>query len=361
MKRIHALLLFPAVICACTQNIIAPRPTTELVESIAFDRDDPRNELLRSFAEPERTGDIVLLGSERMCAYYASALLAADFRDNVDADRDSDGLRDFAGETVTTISDGIFEGGASPADTRDLVVGLALAAVDTTYNVAKYDIEGQGRKPSAKIIVLCEPEYGVSGLFDVDTLFTLTGCGIPVVSPVESALRTVLQNSAPMNIAILGSSSDVEAGVYETMAKEQFALHRARNSEIHAFAADSVEVLTSLLDDYVAEGLERPFDVLIIDDPDVDVAAVTEESGRILSVMCPESVTYGRLLTRGFTIVSTADVLCHVCYDALRSKNLFTFKIAAPAACNYAAVPRPDGVDGGYMIVPQKTYVQDKR
>lgn len=361
MSKTHVPFLLMALLGACTQNISTPRPTTALVEEIASDRSDPRNMLLNGFGSPDRNGDIVLVGSERMCAHFSSALMEADMRDNVDAGLRPDGLSDFAGETVTSICDMEPDSTAGVEALRDKVVNLVLAAVDTVYNMARYDMEGQGRKQPAKVVVLCDAAYSVSGRFDVDTLFSLTGCGIPVYSPFESTLHSIIRRTSPVNIAVIGSSADVDAGVYETIAREQFARLRSRNSDIHAFSADSVGVLTALLDEYAAGSGERPLDVLVIDVPGVDVSLIREEAGRILSLMCPESVTYGHLLSRGFSIIPTADVMCSVCYDALRSTNLFTFKIAPPAASGYAAIARPDGMEGGCLVVPQDNYVQDKR
>ena len=360
MERFLAPLILTALLSSCAQSVSTPRPATALVQEIASDRSDPRHSLLASVPSADRFGDLVLVGSPQMCDHYSEALLGADFHNNADGSLCPDGLKDFSGETVVCITDPLFE--ASEDRLRDFAVRMSVAAVDSVYNLGRYDLDGLGRKRGAKQIILCDPEFSLWGRFDADTLFALTGCGIRIFSPIEEAINAVLgrESDHPLNIALLGPEEKVLSGIYTDVAAEQFALHRARGAELHPFAVtDTTDILPAILDHYRESGGEKPFDHLIIDDPAVQPAALEESALRILSVMCPESVTYGKLLSRGFRVTSSAQALTAACYDALRKENLFTFKIALPAASRYCAVSRPDGSGEGYMTVPEDSYVQD--
>lgn len=124
-------------------------------------------------------GSIVLVGEPMTCVALSEIMMGFDEFDNVDARPVKDSLPDFAGERIVSLMDFVNPPYDSlkltPADSlffREVAVKGALAAMDSSVN--------------CKIILICSPQLAQKGAEDIKDLFGKIGCGVPVLSPVDT-------------------------------------------------------------------------------------------------------------------------------------------------------------------------------
>ena len=123
------------------------------------------------------SGDIVLVGDPSSCLRLSENLMIRDRFDNIDARQVSDGLADFAGETVSTVLDFKsfpVDSLASPKDetVRGIAVRSAILALREPYR--------------CKILILCSPVFHEYAVADVRDLFSRIGCDVPVVCSTDT-------------------------------------------------------------------------------------------------------------------------------------------------------------------------------
>lgn len=312
------------------------------VQEILDDSQGYGQRLLKGFRSIDRNGAIFILGTPDYCGPLSDAFLGSERFDNIDGSSTSDGLPDFAGETVCSVacfSD--FEALASAPDDapiRELAVRSVLSAMDTLCYVSPYDLDGLGRKSLPKLIILASPYVSQKGLSDLDTLFAVSGCSIPVLEPVN-----VLAGSVPpaprkkgRTIGVIDSSN---MGCYA-------ALLRQVDSCVQYGDIPSKHALTAFLDRYMSDGHSAPLDVLLVNDPGLDAEQLREDYARVSSVMNEESLTYGNLFAKDFRIVDAREALTSAAYSIMRSRNLFTHSLSAPACSRYMLIPREKAEEG---------------
>ena len=100
--------------------------------------------------------------------------------------------------------------------------------------------------------------------------------------------------------------------------------------------------LLSFLDRYSELGINRPLDVILVDDLKVDLSIFNESLQRITSVMNAESLTYGNLIAPNFRIVDSRSRICNAVYSILRQRNIFTHQISQPRQLDFMLIPRED-------------------
>ena len=354
------------LVAGCQVVTAPPRPAVDIVNSIAAERDGSYHHMLSSFAAPDKDGSIALIGTASQCDTLLSLFAACDRHDNVDGKPIADGLPDFAGEQIFGYADASsasYESILSSGNTdvlRDFVVRASLAAVDSVYSITQYDIEGQGRKSPAKLLVLADPCYDIYGQFDIDTLMQITGCGISTITPMGAAFDEVC--SASSALATIGVLTDPDwsgKGLYPEIIRQEFSARKLAGAEAVVFSVrDSTDALIDFLDKYIASGHDSRLDAIIVDDLSVDVAAMNETLGRITSVASQESVTYGKLVAPDLHIISTTDALMNVCYRTLRSQNTFTHNISFPETGSFFSVKNPAEGQEGYLFIRNIAHVQ---
>jgi len=367
MKRI----LFPGLLLilaltSCDRNVQGGRDTIALVKAIASDNSRYEHVLLSSFSKLPSSGDICLIGSPESCRLISESFLACDIAENARGRDWSDGLKDFAGEIFASVSDGRFSPyGAFVAEhgrdsLRDLAVRLAIAALDSKCSASIYDLDGNLVKTPAKVIILADPWLLGCGKFDIDTLFAMTSCTVPVLSPQDLLLDAALGGEKKyFNIGIVCDSLYLKDGVYG----ELFAA-KAREYDIlgaRCFpspATGTVDVLASFLEDYVQSGNTDTLDAVLIDDWSVDEDALRKEIAAMRDYNREEYMRYGKLLSPHFTVFTSSSITMKSCYSLLRERSLFTHRIAQPRSRSYTVAPRLDANGTQFLLIPSEN-VQD--
>lgn len=365
MKRNILILLAFLAASSCTVNE-AGRDTIGFVKTIASDTDCPEHVMLAGFAKVPSSGDVYIVGTPGSFGMISREFIEYDVHENARGRIQSDGLKDFAGETFAGICDSAFtpyEAYSSeygPEALRGLAVRYALAALSPSCNISIYDLDGNKPKNPAKMIILADPWLTYEGKFDIDTLFMLTGCKVPVISPTDLLLDAALGGEKKyFNTGLLCDSTHIASGVYPALFE-----YKAREKDIvgaHCFTAATpanVNALSAFLDAYMQAGNEAPLDAIMIDDWSVDMEAVNNELEAIRDFNREDYLLYGKLLSPDFMLFCSSEITMEACYDLLRSLSLFTHRIAPPATAAYVVKSAPDTSDKPFLLIPSEN-VQD--
>lgn len=175
VKRFFAVILLALSVIAassCSRRVENGYRTIAYVNSLLTDSLPE----LRTLAESngKSSGTIVLVGDPSGCLRLSERMMVCDDFDNIDARKISDGLPDFAGETIVSIlnfADTAYMNRPATKDgqtvLRELTVNGALAAL---------------KIPSrCKILIICNPILSEYGGSDVSDLFERIGCDVPVI------------------------------------------------------------------------------------------------------------------------------------------------------------------------------------
>lgn len=351
-KYFSIVFLVLAVAVSCRQQDHHGRAAIPLVYDIVHGT-DAAYKVLDANGTPTPDGEVFLAGSPMYTSLLAGHFLTCDIADNVRGRSWSDGLKDFAGETFSRIEDHSFAPYAhfasKPDSLRELAVRYAIAALDTRCNVSVYDLDGNAAKASAKMLILSDPWLCRYGRFDIDTLFTLTGKGIPVVSPQQLMLDAVLSGEKKsFNVGIICDSSYVASGIYQELFRAACTEHNVMGARCKVASGD----LYQFLDAYLASGGSAPLDAILVDDLSADLEAIRAQVEAIHSYSREESMKYGRYISRDVRIVDACELTMRECYGILRSHNLFTHKIAQPDTRIYGVSPRPWSEDMQFLLIP---------
>ncbi len=131
---------------------------------------------LRTLAESngKSTGAIVLVGYPSGCLRLSERMMLCDEFDNIDARKVSDGLPDFAGETIVSIlnfSDSAYSDLSTTKEGRTSLRGLTVNGAIAAL-----------RNPSGcKVLIICCPVLSEYGGSDVIDFFERIGCDVPVI------------------------------------------------------------------------------------------------------------------------------------------------------------------------------------
>lgn len=365
MKRNILILLAFLAASSCTVNEVG-RDTIGFVKTIASDTDSPEHVMLAGFAKVPSSGDIYIVGTPEAFGMLSKEFVDCDVHENARGRIQSDGLKDFAGETFAGICDSaftpyeVYSSEYGPEALRGLAVRYALAALSPSCNISIYDLDGNKPKNPAKMIILADPWLMYEGKFDIDTLFMLTGCKVPVISPTDLLLDAALGGEKKyFNTGLLCDSTHIASGVYPALFE-----YKAREKDIvgaHCFTAATpanVNALSAFLDAYMQAGNEAPLDAIMIDDWSVDIEAVNNELEAIRDFNREDYLLYGKLISPDFKLFCSSEITMEACYGLLRSRSLFTHRIAPPATAAYVVKSAPDTSDKPFLLIPSEN-VQD--
>ena len=369
MKAVSKVLLIlsaASAMWACDRYVGPSRQTVPYVESVLAGSDQHTLGLLAASRAPLPSGSIVFIGNSADCNAFAEGFAACDERDNVDARPFSDGLADFAGETLVCISDDYtvdFADTAACRAFRERTVRKVVAALDTLAHVSPFDLEGLIRKPAAKLVILGDLEMCEYGGFDVDTLLRSTSCDIPVVHPVDHMFATLFDSGRgrAMNIGVIADVDGASDSLRYVSAFMRHAARRGLSEDSRCFVFPSAAAGDSLLHRLVlsyARENRRPLDAVIVDDYGLDVDSLKSELADMISVMSESSMIYGRFLARDFVLMDVFGEVCSACHSILRERNLFTHDISQVQTVSYTPVDLPDSDDGSILLIPV-SYVQN--
>ena len=367
MRRfLFAGLLMLLALVSCKPKVSSGRDTILLVKSIAADTDGEEHSLLAGFSKVPASGDIYIIGGPRECSLISERFLDCDVRENARGREWEDGLKDFAGETFASICDAsftpyaVFAGKYGRDTLRELSVRLALSALSPKCSVSIYDLDGNHAKTPAKIIILADPWLLECGKFDIDTLFSLTSCKVPVLSPQDLLLEAALGGPKKyFNTGIICDSCHISSGIYPTLFAAKARQYDVLGARCFTAASRSGgNVLAGFLDDYMLAGNSEPIDALLVDDWSLEIGELEKEIQSIRDFNREEYMRYGKLLSPEFKLISSSSITMAGCYGLLRELKLFTNRIAQPSACTYVVKPRPDADDAQFLLIPSEN-VQD--
>jgi len=355
MRSFRCLIPLAFIFAACTAGNENALPAIPLVEGIISDNDSDFRNIVKASAVPERNGDIVVIGTLKSCLSYSQKFVNFDNHDNVDASRIADGLRDFSGERVSSIV-------VTPSDwsdtfLRDCAVRHVLCALDTTYHLSPYDLEGLGHKDRAKLVVVCDPAFVIHGRYDIGRLFGAFGTSVPIVNPFETAVKSL--PSGPLKLAVMADPSISDSTLYSVAVDELRALGETSAEVVYVAKASGKNPLKDFLDGYMASGCAAVLDAVIVADPDADFPAIVSCSEDISSVMSSESLTYGKSVSPDFSAVSCIELAVDHSFVIMRELNLFTHNIALPMSEFFHSIPHPESSDHSVILVPFNSYVQN--
>ena len=350
---------------ACAPRPVNMRPTIEYVEEIMNGTRERERSVLESSARPSPSSDISIIGNSAFCFAYADFLADYDERDNVSGAHSPDGLPDFAGESFVCIAeDSPSAARIRVSDTlglrRDAVMSM-LCALDTVVHITPYDLEGSGRKPSSKLVVLADPCLAEFGLFDMDTLKRATGNSVPLVSTFDLMLAELFEArpGSSLNVAVICDSELVPEEVYANRFRRAASAAGVPASECMVFPSEGRDsLLHRMVVDYCRSGGTDLLDAVLVDDPAVVPDSIKTEFADMVSLMNASSMTYGRRLAPDFRLIHGFDVLAEYCYDEFRRQNMFTHNIAMPEIELYRPAPAPGSENGEIILIPD-LYVQN--
>ena len=350
LMRKEAVLFFTVAVCfalmvSCRESGAPSRPLPAYVKSLVS---DTLSEGFRPFSDydpRDHDRDIAIIGSLERVAFLTEAMMGADLFDNIDGRLYGDGLPDFAGETLAPVFD--LASDAYPAVVRDsgalkmsdVTVRNLVMALDTLAFSNNYDWEHRISKRRAKVVILASPEMSAYAMQDIDTLRTIAGKDIPVISVVDAMLDEAFAKNPAAKTFCVFTPDSTTLPLYEACLKRYAASHSLEGVTMTAAccpADSSADFLLSFLDIRKAAGASSPaVDVLLLDDFSLDQGEVSTTLEAVLNPYSEETLAYNKLITGKFCIVSASTAVSRECYTILRSRNLFTHNIAWPKSVCY--------------------------
>jgi hypothetical protein len=188
-------IFFIAAACmwasSCVKRVETPFVALPFVDDLLADS----LSTLKTYARlsGKASGTIALIGDPAECLKVSEDFMTSDRFDNVDGHRASDGLPDFAGETIVSILD-IYN---APFDSiifkrdsvalREISVRDCVYALDTSFSFTPYGGRASISKGSPKVLVICSPLVTECALPDIEDFFSKIGCQIPIISSIDTA------------------------------------------------------------------------------------------------------------------------------------------------------------------------------
>lgn len=370
LRTVALVAIALAAVVSCNPDRKRPA-AIPLVREILENKNDRYHKLIAATSHPNPQGEIVIIGSERAVSMLSETLAKVDVRDNIDGSFKSDGLPDFAGETIACIIDTtgrpeelMFAPNAeenNSADFRRFLLNGFLNAVDTIYHVTPYDQEGVGRKIPAKLIISADPVLTMLTRHDVDTLFSTLGSKVHIVAPSDELNEAML--SARVNrdvvVAVMHDPMFKSSDIYARRFMRYASKNGSFGSSVSSFPTPrgAENLFTAFLDEYAEAGFTRPLNAMAIADFGVNLDSLKTEYAWTLSMLNEESAKYSQYLAKDFRFISSLETTVGRCYDILRAENLFTHKIANPLIITYYCYPDPQDNFVSYLV--PAPYVQN--
>ena len=364
MKRVSTYILpVLAALVSCTRPAETGRQPIPLVSEIVKGT-AVESGIVVAAATPQAGSDIYIAGSPDFSRRLRDRFLSCDIFENVRGKSWSDGLKDFAGETFCCISDEAHtpydtlacSSPQGPDSLRELAVRYAIAALDGKYNISVYDLDGNGTKLPAKIIVLADPWLYEYGKFDVDTLFSQMSCTVPVISPQDLLFDAAVgAEHKCFNIGLICDSTCVGKGIYQSIYRAKTAQHDVVGTRFFESApGPGPGSLYRFLDAYAEAGNTAPLDAILVDDPNADIDLLKEELNAARDFSREESLNYSKYVPSGMLLESSQELVMRECYSLLRKGSLFTHRIAQPASKSFSVSPRPWVEDMQFLLIGEE-------
>lgn len=359
-----------AVFTSCHRRAQAPESTLPLVLSIAADSTGT-GRLVAQAGRQGPDGSVAIIGQPEEVLPLARRFQSVDVVDNIDGRPVRDSLPDFAGERFDVILDAfnesyahfIQEGDALQRtdSLREAAVRNAIFAWDTTCVRSASDSEYLLEKTRSKILIFTSSMQAEYGLADVDTLQQLCGGRSILLSPVDILLEQAYALGARELAVWAGRATRKSHAWQAVFARKGWA--DARLTVLTPEPALDIRTeFRNLLRQYRTTG--RKLDVLIVDHYSFDLTYLESELALIRKEGTEEDSSFDKMLSRDFRILEPQQALIRTTYELLRSRRLFTHRIARPALHYFETEESEQGlpvlVEVGAPYV-QETYVQDIR
>ncbi|MGN1232518.1 MAG: hypothetical protein ACI4UJ_03605 [Candidatus Cryptobacteroides sp.] len=369
-KRLLILLLAlsPTFAESCMDRGAGDPLSIKYVRDIVADTTSSGYDRIRKCGIDGVNGSITVFGPSAGTFFLSEKLLTCDNFDNVDGRAIPDGLPDFAGETVAVVSDLANEpyyGYLRKSNSeflREIAVRSFFDLIDTTALVSQYDRKLGERKAGAKIVVLSSSYLSAFGYYDINSLLKASGRNIHVISPAHSMLRYAFaRHGAGMNLAVWTTPEIVEAGIYPAVNNSLSVDYPELNYEVlcpgQGLANDRI---ISFLRQYKASGRTAALDAAIVDDISLPAADLNSALNDLWDNVDDSLIVYKSLISDNFEFIDAATAVIAECEKTMRASNLFTHRIAYPAAEFYATIPVPGmaqaDYDGGGFYIDEFKY-----
>ena len=372
MKRIVILgLAALAVLASCNRRTVAPKSSLPLVVSIAADSMGT-GRIVAQAGKQGAEGSIAIIGEPQDVLPMARHFQTVDAVDNIDGRPVRDSLPDFAGERFDVILDAYNEAYAhfisegtdvfeSADSLREAAVRNAVFAWDTTCVRSSSDTKQTLEKTRSKILIFTSSMQGKYGILDVDTLQRLCGGKSFLLSPTDILLEQAYASGARDIVVWTGRAtrrSNAWQSVFDGKGWE--------NAHLAVLTPESaLDIRTefrNLLRQYRSSG--RTMDALIVDSYNFDRTYLESELTLIRREGTEEDSAFNKMLSKGFHILDPQQALIRTTYELLRSRRLFTHRIARPSLHYYETEEAEAGSPVLVEVTPayiQETYVQDFR
>ena len=365
-------LLIPFVLLAalsCEEVQLQPRPTLDLVHSIAADSTGA-GRLVAQSGRRGGEGSIAIIGEPGDVILLARRFQGTDRVDNIDGRPVRDSLPDFAGESFEVVMDARntpyarFWTSAEPlADSlkhvvldslREAAVLNAVSAWDSLSWRSAADAEPLLRKQRAKMLIFTSSLQAQWGLFDVDTLQQLCGGNCAVLSPVHSMLDEAYASGA-RSLAVWTSREVRNSGAWQQVFAQKGWADATLTVIAPEQALDIRTQLRSLLRQYRNSG--RVLDALLLDSFTADLVPLRSELNIIKAEGTEEKSAFQAMLAPDFSIWDPSSSLIRTTYNTLRERHLFTHRIARPSVHYYETAESGEGTP--LLIETSAAYAQD--
>ncbi len=354
-KRI--LLIFTLVTAlvpvSCGRKDRAGEPYLPLVGQAISDTSSAAWHLLAGYEPGQVSGSIAAIGDFNPLVRLVSEFLSSDRFDNIDGREIPDELHDFAGETLAPVFDianapyaGHVDGG-TVSQLRGAAVSMAVASLGSISYSNTFDSQMTASRIPAKILVVASPYLCRYAMSDIDTLFAAKGIDIPVLSLSEELFRRAGERHPDGLVALIADGKELERGLYRGVYER---LRSASGGSFPSYmeyadsGRSSKDAFNALLDSHIASGASEKISAVLLGNSSdslniVDLSAALDE---IRSSQGLEMENRRSALADDFEFISGEDAVIRRCYRELRSRNLFTHRIAYPSVKAYVTVQSSD-------------------
>ena len=334
------------------------------IHEFLSDKNSREYALLKRDSANDVYGDITFLGRSDAADLFATRFAEYDEHDNVDGKPETDMLKDFAGETLSCISENLLS--VDPVDSisvsgfRTKAVKSVFAALDTLSYVSLYDSYGLGRKNSSKIFILGSPEHSIWTERDLAYIAGSSGTTLRVISPLNQILDRLFKRhkGKPLRLGIIVPQDGADPKVYEELFRSKAKEFAYDDAECVVYPSVSDSLLYRLILDYSTRPDVLPLDAVLVDDYSLDVDGLRLQQAEMLSIMNESSLTFGRMLSENFDIYDSFQEAANSLYGILRQNNLFTHNISQPQVIHFSSVLRSDESGESVILIPVP-YVQN--
>lgn len=355
IRCLTVLILSALALCSCNNKTQKNAGALPFVETVLSNHDSRDFKLLSSSAKANPQNELFVIGSHSAAWSLANLLCESDKFDNINGSAQPDRLPDFAGEYFCIIADSLgrdfnyYIDNGQTDTLRELCTRYCLSAIDTISHLSIYDEKGLGIKKPAKVIIIADPVLSAYCKYDVDTLFSASGCKIKTVSPIDFAFREICASyGSPVNIGVICTPDNANSAMYQRIL-DRYAPAGSKVAAI-SVAQKNDGALQEFLSAY-RDTIDCPaLNALIVDDRTVSLQSLEKNLGEIRSLMFEDSKTYGDLIGNDFKIVSTDDACSVELFHLMRTDDLFTHDIRLPKVVEYITVPVSDS-DKPYMLI----------